>query len=117
MPLLLLLGKAPLLDEGLALPRQLLKADYLGLVGFDQPSVRPVEPLNAGAQPVVGGLPSAVLSLGQEALILRRQVRGIPEQACHVLPDGLLQALRLDLRPRALRLAGRRERVHPGAAK
>src|SRR5918995_68435 len=66
--------------------------------------------------PLGGGLPSAVPSLGQEALIPRRQLRGIPEQARHVLPDGPLQALRLDLRPRALRLAGRRERVHPGAA-
>ena len=65
--------------RALALPGQLFEGDHLGLVGFDQfrRSARSSRSMRA-AQPVVGGLPSAVPSLGQEALIPRRQLRGIP---------------------------------------
>jgi hypothetical protein len=116
-PFMLLLGQMALLGEGPPLARQFIQADHLGLVGLEQALVGPVQTVEAGTQPDAGRvLGASSLSLGEEALELRPELRGIAEQARDMRPDRLFEWLRLDACPRAFRLAGRRERVGSGAA-
>lgn len=115
--LVLLLGQAALLGERPPMTGQLLEADHLGLVGFEQAAVGPLQPLQARAQLTRGAiLVPGFCSLRQEALELRDKPRRITEQAGHVRPDRLLDRRGLDSRSWASRLTRRGERVGPSAS-
>jgi hypothetical protein len=87
------------------------------LVGLEQALVGPIQTVEAGSQLEAGGvLGASSLGLGEEALELCPELRGVAEQARDVRPHRLLERLGLDAGSWALRLAGRRERVGPGAS-
>lgn len=114
---MLLLGQMALLGEGPPLTRQLIQVDHLGLVSLEQAPISPLQPLQAGPQPDAGRVVGAsTVRLCEKAFELRHELCGVAEQSRDVRPDRLLERLGLDAGPRALRLAGRRERVGPGAA-
>ncbi len=82
---------------------QLGQADRAGLVGVQQPLVRPRDPVQPGAQLLVGGtVPHrACFCRGGEAVELRQHLLRADEQAGDVAPHGRLDLLGLDVAARA----------------
>jgi hypothetical protein len=80
--LAMLFRDAALLGQGAALRGKLLQGDHLGLVGFQEPAVGTVQPVQSRPQLTVGGLLAEVRrrALGQETLEALFGIRGAERQ-------------------------------------
>ncbi len=111
MPLVLLFGCQSLVGERPAMTGQLLQADDLGLIGFQQSPVRPVHPLDAGPQLIAEAVLPVIGASAREALELRQDLGGVSEEVNHVGPDCVLQRVGFDAPARASRLTACCQRV------
>ncbi|HWH99894.1 MAG TPA: hypothetical protein VNT27_06155 [Propionibacteriaceae bacterium] len=67
----MLFGCQSLISERPAMTGQLLQADDLGLIGFQQSAIRPVHPLDADPQLIAETVLAVIGACAREALELR----------------------------------------------
>jgi hypothetical protein len=115
---LLALEPTPLLGQVPAPFRQLVQADRAGLVSVQQPLVGPRDPLQPGAELLLGRLLAGGTRLGRGGDVVEpgEQLVGIGEQAGNVVPHRGLDRLGLDAAARAGRGPSRLDAVLAAAA-